>query len=249
MHYIGTLLFSENFIHHPWTKTLQIFILHSILILMMRVDRMSLNRRSRNPAMVSTSPACRHGCCGLWSQPPRQSRCPPCSSPAGQTSRTCNRYTAHNVSKLTLYLKFKVLVPGGSTEEFDSSGAWKQSGGRSLELFGGAVALLLGQRPEGHLVASGIDQEPVGTAGTLSNTMAIFLHLLLHFPLTFPVEPSHLYCTYTYTGWLTSTSLSCLFLNYSTFRAGLFSSGRTTLPALRPVSSDWQLPCTAPQSR
>ena len=111
MHYIGTLLFSENFIHHPWTKTLQIFILHSILILMMRADRMSLNRRSRNPAMVSTSPACRHGCCGLWSQPPRQSRCPPCSSPAGQTSRTCNRYTTHNVS--ALYLKFQVLVPGG----------------------------------------------------------------------------------------------------------------------------------------
>ena len=59
------------------------------------------------------------------------------------------------------------------------------------------------------------------TAGTLSNTMAVFLHLLLHFPLTFPVEPSHLYCTYTYTDWLTSTSLSCLFLKYFTFRAGL----------------------------
>ena len=30
---------------------------------------------------------------------------------------------------------------------------------------------------------------------------------------------------------------------------GTSSSGRTTLPALRPVSSDWQLPCTAPWSR
>ena len=156
MHYIGTLLFSENFIHHPWTKTLQIFILHSILILMMRADRMSLNRRSRNPAMVSTSPACRHGCCGLWSQPPRQSRCPPCSSPAGQTSRTCNRYTTHNVSELALYLKFQVLVPGG------------------------------------------------------------------HQPTAPGWPPPH------------CPACSC-------------SSGRTTLPALRPVSSDWQLPCTAPQ--
>ena len=110
-----------------------------------------------------------------YSQPSGRSRGPHCSSSAGLTPRTFNRYTTHNVSKLTLYLKFKVLVPGGSTEEFDSSGAWKQSGGRSLELFGGAVALLLGQRPEGHLVASGIDQEPVGggsnngAANTASN--------------------------------------------------------------------------------
>ena len=29
-------------------------------------------------------------------------------------------------------------------------------------MLGGAVALLLGQRPEGHLGAGGIDQEPVG---------------------------------------------------------------------------------------
>ena len=225
----------------------------------MRADRMS---RWSPP-----SPSCRRGCCGLWSQPSGRSRGPHCSSSAGRTPRTFNRYTTHNVSKLTLYLKFKVPVPGGSTEEFNSSGllrsleterrkiTWTVRGSCSTATWSAARRTSGGQWDRSGTSRRrlqqwrcqhslqwpciwGIDWYLVvlynsikfltwrrgqwranrpspgwPTAGTLSNTMAVFLHLLLlHFPLTFPVEPSHLYCTYTYTDWLTSTSLSCLFL-------------------------------------
>ena len=99
----------------------------------------------------------------------------------------------------TWNFKFSYLAATncGSTEEFGSSGARRQGSRRSLELLGGAVALLPGQRPEGHLGAGGIDQEPVG--GGSSSGISF----------TFTVEPSHLN---TYTDWLSSTSLSCLFL-------------------------------------